>query len=216
MIYDFSKRCKTYDADSYKRADFSETRCPKCHAVGRFKLHGSYHRHVLYFVKLLLTYEFIKIKRIKCLSCKTTHAVMPGDIIPYKLLSLFVVLFILNLFYVDRTPVLKIAAAWDFSFQFIYSALSAFRKFAPSIYLYFREVSRGLIRSGLGLAGIFSLIQKPFLGFQASYLESNKRPCFMCKFFNNANAPPIGRLVPVLPPGGQSHNPCIDFWTIHS
>jgi len=207
MVFDFSKTCKTYKAKSYKKDDFAGTRCPVCNAVGRFKLHGSYHRYVVYFDEFRLFYELFEIKRIKCISCKTTHAVMPGDIIPYMLLTLFVLLFILRLFYLEAKPVLNIAEVWGFSFQFIYSALYVFRKHAPRIYQYFREVSPRDVPTVADDAGIISLIRKPFMQFQSGYLELNKRTCFMCKFFNSANGPRTGRLHILLPSGGQQHNP---------
>jgi hypothetical protein len=206
MVFDFSKICKTYEAKTYKKSDFSATRCPKCPSIGRFKLYGSYHRHVLYFNGQELMYEYIEIKRIMCLSCKTTHAVMPGDIIPYMLLSLFIVLFILNQFYAEKTPVLKIAAQWDFSFQFIYWSLAVYQIHATRIYQHFREISRGAIPLNLDDAGIISLIKKPYADFQSGYIEFNKRPCFMCKFFYSNKAPPIGQMPHLLPPGGQQHN----------
>lgn len=143
-------------------------------------------------------------KRIICLSCKATHAVMPCDLVPYKLLSLFVVIFILRLFYISQEPVLRIAAAWGFSFQFVYSVLAAFRRHSAGIYMYFRELSGGAIPVGLGGAGIISLVRKPYAGFQSGYIKSNKRPCFMCKFFNSADAPPIGRTAPYVAPRGAT------------
>ena len=200
MIHDFSKECNTYSADSYKKKDFARTRCPKCFAVGQFNLHGSYYRHIVYLNKLEVMYILIKIKRVRCLSCNTTHAVMPGDLIPYKLLSLLVVLLILNLFYLVKTPVLKIAETNRFSFQFIYSALFAFRKFASTIYLYFKEVSPSAIKPDLDGAGILALIKKPYIEFQYGFMKSQKRPCFMCKFFHKANAPSIGIYAPYAGP----------------
>jgi len=196
MVYDFSKICKTYEAKTYTRSDFAATRCPKCPAVGRFNLHGSYWRHVLYFTKRELKHEYIEIKRIMCISCETTHAVMPGDIVPYKLLSLIVILLILNLIYAGKEPVLKIAAAWRFSFQFIYFILAVFLKHKSGIYNFLREASHGVILSELDSAGIVALVRRPYTQFQSDYIKLNKRPCFMCKFFNNANAPPVGLITP--------------------
>jgi len=207
MVFDFSKTCKTYEAKSYKKEDFIWTHCPGCPAVGRFKLYGSYYRHAIYFGGSELIYEYMEIKRIMCLSCKATHAVMPGDIIPYKLLTLFVLLLILGLVYLEKTPVLKIAEAWKFSHQFIYSAIAAFLMHAARIYLYFKEASRGAIPHGLGDAGIVALIKKTYAIFQSGYLGSYKRPCFMCKFFDRPGAPPTGQMAPLQPPGGLQHNP---------
>jgi len=206
MVFDFSKICKTYDAKIYKKSDFLSTRCPKCPAVGRFNLHGSYCRYVLYFVNHDLMHEYIEIKRIKCLSCKTTHAVMPGDMIPYKLLSLMIVLFILNSYYVADVPVLKIADEWDFSFQLIYLVLFTFKRHVYVIYQFFRESLHDALQPNLGDADTISLIEKPYAKFQSRYIKFIKRPCFMCKFFNSPNAPPIGQMPLSLPLQGQQHN----------
>ena len=159
MIFDFSQKCKTYDADSYKKDGFSRARCPKCRAVGRFGLHGAYHRHVVYFSKFKLVHKLMKVKRVRCLSCKCTHAVMPGDMAPYRLLSLFAVVFMLNLFYLKKTPALKIAAAWGFSHQFVYSVLLAFRLHASRICQYFREASPSAVPPEPGLAVAAALVR---------------------------------------------------------
>jgi hypothetical protein len=206
MVYDFSKICKTYDAKTYKKSDFASTHCPKCPAVGRFNLHGSYYRHVLFFIDENLFHKYIEIKRVKCRSCKTTHAVLPGDIIPYKLLSLFIVIFILNLLYITKIPVLKIAEEWNFSFQFIYYSLTVYQLHSYRIYQHFRETSWRSIPPNLDDASIISLIKNPYTGFQSDYVELNKRPCFMCKFFNSPKAPPVGQMPHVLPFKGQQHN----------
>jgi hypothetical protein len=119
---------------------------------------------------------------------------MPGDIIPYKLLTLLVLLYILGLFYIVKKPVLKIATEYGFSFQFIYCALGAFHLHASRIYQYFREKTNGLTPPDLDDAGIISLIEKPYSSFQSGYIEFNKRPCFMCKFFDGVKAPYVGQM----------------------
>jgi len=122
---------------------------------------------------------------------------MPGDLIPYAFLSLFVTLFILAMFYLKKTAVLKIADALGVSHQFIYSVLFAFRMHADHIYQYFRETSSPPPASGLDDAGIAALIRKPFIEFQYGYVRLNRRPCFMCKFFYNAGAVHIGLTAPM-------------------
>lgn len=201
MVYDFSNSCKSYEANFYKRSDFVTTSCPKCYAFGRFKLHGSYSRHVLYFDELKLVHWYMEIKRIMCLSCRATHAVMPGDIIPYKLLSLFVLLLILRLALLARKPVLRIADRWGFSFQFIYLVLAIWGIFVFRVFLFFKELSGGELSASLDATEILPLIQKPYFKFQSNYIKMNKRPCFMCKFLNGTNAPAVGQIPLQLLPG---------------
>ena len=122
MILDFSQTCNTYDQKKYTKEYFAQTPCPKCPAVGRFKMHGSYQRHVMYFSEGKLVLKPIELKRVMCKSCHSTHAVMPGDLIPYKLLSLFVVMLLLVACVVEGTPVLKFADKYGLSFQLIYKS----------------------------------------------------------------------------------------------
>ena len=193
MVYDFNQTCKTYDKTFYTRAYFEFTPCPACPAVGRFSLHGSYERNIIYFDDGEIVCRLMEIKRVKCASCKATHAVMPGDIIPYKILSLFVFVHILVSFFLEKASVLKMAGAWDFSFQFIYSVIHAFHRHANNIRQYIREVSCELAPSAIDACGILDFItNKSGAGFQAGYTRLNRRPCFMGKFFCRAGAPPIG------------------------
>jgi hypothetical protein len=206
MIFDFSCTCKTNSKDIYKKESFINTSCPKCPAIGRFNLHGSYSRYVAYFEKFELVHKLMDVKRIKCLSCKSTHAVMPGDLIPYRLLSLFVVIFILASVYLKRIPVLKISDVWNFSFQFVYTVIYAFRMHISRIHQYFNETVYGTALFPIAPGQVLALIQKPYISFQSGYTKLNRRPCFMCKFFNRGGAPPIGIMAAGLPSGGQQHN----------
>ena len=197
MILFFLKKCNTYKKNSFKKSDFEDTPCPKCPAVGRFKLHGSYKRHIFYFLDGFLHYEYIAIKRVMCKSCNSTHAVMPGDLIPYKLLSLFVVMFILNACLIEEKPVLKVAEQNGFSFQFIYSCLHTFYMHQKNIHQYFKETSPANTANEKDRKSVMSLIKKPFLKFQNNYTEHNRRPCFMCKFFDGIGCPPVGIYTPL-------------------
>ena len=192
MVLDFSQTCNTYDKDFYTKGYFALTPCPKCPAIGRFKLHGSYQRYAMYFSKGELVYEMIEIKRIICQSCNSTHAVMPGDLIPYKLLSLFVVMILLVACVVEGAPVLRAAGKYGISFQTINSYLNVFALFANRIHQYFRETSPADTPSATDLKSIAGLIKEPYLAFQLGYVKLNRRPCFMSKFHDGAGAPKIG------------------------
>jgi hypothetical protein len=196
MIIDFSQNCNTYDKRIYQRESFSDTLCPKCPAIGRFKLFGSYQRYVVYFAGEELIYELIDIKRIMCKSCKSTHAVMPGDLIPYKLLSLAVIMLFLTAHIVEETPVLRIANEYGLSFQIIWLCLSAFYLFKNRIHQYFKEISSADTPLITDCKNIIGLIIKPYIIFQRGYVMLNRRPCFMSKFLDGVGAPPIGLYAP--------------------
>jgi len=155
-------------------------------------MHGSYQRYVMYFSEGQLVCVPIDLKRIMCQSCHSTHAVMPGDLIPYKLLSLFVVMIILVACVIEGTPVLKVASKYGISFQLIYKYLNVFSLFANRIHQYFRETSPDDTPLATDWKGVAGLIRKPYLAFQLGYVKINRRPCFMSKFPDGAGAPKIG------------------------
>lgn len=73
--------------------NLSNCQCDKCGTIGNFKNHSCYERFLIQISKT----EKIKIQRVKCVSCGTTHALIPKDVIPYKQysLSLVVLLFLI-------------------------------------------------------------------------------------------------------------------------
>jgi hypothetical protein len=196
MVYDFLQICKSYDKNIYNQGYFSATPCPACPAVGSFKMWGSYWRNAIYFEDKEIKYMLMEIKRIMCMSCRTTHAVLPIDIIPYKALSLFVFIFILVLIFLKNVPVLKIAKERDFSYQFIYSVLHAFQKHMNNIRQYIRETCPDDIPAVFDVCSILAIIKKTCKKFQFGYVKINRRPCFMCRFFNGSGVPPIGIIAP--------------------
>jgi len=141
-------------------------------------------------------HELIDIKRVKCQSCKSTHGVMPGDLVPYKLLSFFVLVFICTKYYAEKTPALKLADFLGFSFQFIYSCLYAFALHIGRIHQYFMESWPTGTPLDTGPESVAGLIKQPYMDFQSGYTKSWRRPCFMCKFFSGDGGPPVGIYAP--------------------
>ena len=200
MIYDFTHFCNNYDKNFYTNIFFTNTSCPNCRAVGRFKLHGSYGRHVIYFQESELVHDFLEIKRILCLSCKATHAILPGDVVAYKLLSLFVMVSILSRFYLKQIPVLKIAETLQFSFQFIYSCLKSFLSYVNNIHQYFRQVLPNRTPVSPNPIEMLCLICEACILFQHEYIKLNYYPCFIGskrKLYDCGAGPPVGILAAV-------------------
>ena len=194
MIIDFTKVCNNYDLKLYDKEYFVTTPCPSCPAVGRFIMYGSYQRYILYFEKNTIYYKSIDIKRVMCMSCKITHAVVPGDIIPYKLLSLFVMLCILIARIIKKTPITKTAKKYGISYQLIYSYQKVLSLYKNRIHQFFKETSSNDTPDEINLENVLGLIKKakPYKKFQSDYLKLNLRPCFMSKFFDRTGAPRFG------------------------
>ncbi|MBR3314656.1 MAG: hypothetical protein IKG18_11015 [Atopobiaceae bacterium] len=72
MLRDSERGCKT-----------SQKPCPNCGAAGNYAHHGHYHRHFDDGAGERL----VRVERVRCLSCKRTHALIWEDMVPYKLRS---------------------------------------------------------------------------------------------------------------------------------
>jgi hypothetical protein len=98
---------------------------------------------------------------------------MPGDLVPYKLLSLAVVMRVLVLVYLESKPVLKVASMFGFSYQLVYSVLLAFDLYRSNIYLFLRQKCNADIAVKVSAADLISLVEKPYPVFQHDYINLN-------------------------------------------
>jgi len=57
--------------------------CPKCSCKGNFTPHGRYRRHLVVIGKAVS----IEVRRMRCASCGSTHAVLPEGVVPYRAYS---------------------------------------------------------------------------------------------------------------------------------
>jgi hypothetical protein len=117
---------------------------------------------------------------------------MPGDIIPYKQLTLFVMMCIIVSIYIKKKSVLMVAHTKKLSFQFIYCCLIVFSMHIDRIHQYYKERAPADTPAGTDPESVVKLIRNPYLKFQSGYIRLNRRPCFMSKFFDGKGAPPIG------------------------
>lgn len=54
--------------------------CPRCRCRGNYVRHGSYLRHVVHRGRE----ERILVRRVRCMSCMATHALIPAGVVPYR------------------------------------------------------------------------------------------------------------------------------------
>lgn len=77
----FKETAKKY----FKIVNFCSLECPHCHSHDLIRW-GNYERNVIFFSNDGIKIEtmILKIQRVRCKSCKKTHALLPLGIIPYK------------------------------------------------------------------------------------------------------------------------------------
>ena len=86
IIIKLSSKIKHITQNQYEKIiqslNFNELSCPKCNSKG-LRAHASYSRYVDFFKRS----HKIKIQRLRCSSCGSTHAVLIEDMIPYSVAS---------------------------------------------------------------------------------------------------------------------------------
>lgn len=60
--------------------NLSGVECTRCGCAGNFTGHGSYTRTVVHRGRD----EPVAVRRVRCASCRATHAVLPEGVVPYK------------------------------------------------------------------------------------------------------------------------------------
>jgi len=72
-------------SNAVNQLDFNKITCNKCKEIGDFEIKGYYYRNII----INNISVRIRITRIRCRSCKRTHAILFLDFIPYYQLSSF-------------------------------------------------------------------------------------------------------------------------------
>lgn len=134
MILNFAVNFNNYKEkilDFYGNWDF---KCPFCNAIHSFSRHGIYSRNICFLENSNIIEKKLNILRLICNSCKTTHAVLPADVIPYVIYSFSCIIQILTRYFLGNQGTLSIFKQFKISFQLIYLFIKKFiDHFCPCI-----------------------------------------------------------------------------------
>lgn len=189
MLYDFKSSCNSYKKNKYMSEYFSDTVCPCCRAVGRFHIHASYSRNLIYLNKCDVVEVQKKILRIKCVSCDSTHAVLPFDIIPYKIVSVEYFLKVLIMLCGNNLKIKELMVLMNISFQSIYGYNHQFKSFFVLLNNFLRVCYMTTATSSIKETLTYIYPSNNYKNFLKKYLEYNGRPFLMSKFKNNLSPP---------------------------
>jgi hypothetical protein len=120
-----------HDIDIYDEAvrtfNHYGTRCPNCGASGKLSPHGSYGRDLVSIEDDHPAEHRIRPKRFMCASCKVTHALLPGVIVPYSPYSLAFKLIVMFAYFKRRTTVAAICRHHGIAVSTLYEWKGLFR-----------------------------------------------------------------------------------------
>ena len=190
MIIEFNLKSKNY-FQKIDSINLDKYTCPnsKCEAKSQFVRHDYYERNNISVQNKKFNYSKIKILRVKCKSCGKTHAILPGDIIPYKQFNYFSFLEILKSYFFDSKSIYELSNKFNVSFQVIYKFINAFLIFKDSIFVTIKIMQ---IINKLFSKDPFSLLdfivnKIGFFKFIKRFSFFNQWPFLMEKFRNNTS-----------------------------
>ena len=148
MITDHRYSHTTYSQLS--KDDLKEYDCPKCGVKHRTKYYSHYKRHVASLdtevlaaiiesdieqgnidiksvcqtAEYLYNDTILDVFRVICESCGATHAILPGDVVPYRRFSLLTMLAIVKVMYHREHTIEKTSKHLQLSWQYMLSLLN--------------------------------------------------------------------------------------------
>jgi len=134
MILNFNVHFNNYKENILDFFGVWDFKCPCCNAFRSFSRHAIYSRNICVLSADQIIEEKLDILRLMCNSCKTTHAILPADTIPYVIYSFSCVMRILTSHYVESRSVLSIVEQLKISFELIYVFIKRFNQcFNPCV-----------------------------------------------------------------------------------
>ncbi len=179
MIIEFQLFSKDYKEKILNSYQPFEYQCPKCGAKARFHRHGTYLRHVTYLsLAGHIVFESLEILRLKCQSCNSTHSILSGDMIPFQVYSLPVVLFLCKQILIEKASLRHTAQKAKCTILTIYQKLHLFKQSITLIELYLRQVSLYTASSSISLTRALTNLLLPTMRFTA-YFHCHGHPIFL-------------------------------------
>ena len=174
MIRLFTALCKVYLKElSEKQRFLTATKefshlggaCPKCGAKGKLSEYGDYGRGLTSYEGGQIVDASLRVSRLYCPSCDTTHALLPDIVVPYSPHSLLFMLASLIAYFERAMSVEKICTHFGIAVSTIYD-------WKGRIALH-KDLMLGLLLSG----------KAPSLGFLRGLLGSRRLSDTLCWFY---------------------------------
>lgn len=177
-LYKFKPSYSLYSLSDYPELDHQN--CPACRTRGRYKPHGCYERNVVDFYGGKPVTLKVRISRVRCSSCKHTHALLLDTLIPYCQYSLRFILQVLKMYFRHSHTIEGICDLFQISAPTLYRW--------KRLFLRHRELWLGVLRSqrpSLSFlqfldrtSDLSSQLENFFHRFHFSFLQSHANPAY--------------------------------------
>jgi transposase-like protein len=175
MIRLFKQLCKTTLEHLSDEAIFKDSsagfkhyaeHCPACGAVGKLSSYGDYSRNLVTIDGHKGIESRIQVLRFTCSSCKLSHALLPGNLIPYSPYSLRFMLTVLIAYFERTTSVVEICAYFGIAVSTLYAWKDR------------------LLEHKVLLLGVLTSQKEPALSFLRGLISSDRITALLGGFFS--------------------------------
>jgi hypothetical protein len=163
------------DSDLFRLFTPSKEDCPKCRALSRLKPHASYERDLISIHDGRRREDRVRIKRVLCKSCITTHALLPDILIPKSSYTLRFIIYVLRAYLNRSGTVEELCSHYQISISTLYRWKKRFRDHANLLLLAFNQISQVTIRAIDSVGDIEALPGSFFNKFGFSFLQNHER-----------------------------------------
>ena len=169
--------------------DVKDHKCPYCNRKNALINYGHYNRNVSFLCKNEIKNFYVSVQRVRCKSCKRTHALLPCFVIPYVIMASFSIAKIVA--NTAQKSAYQICKFFSLSHQIIYT----YMRLVLDFFIDFK-----ILNNKKEYININNFNEKYFLTnceslsdfeHKIDFFEFHNWILFMQKFRNNSS-PPIG------------------------
>ena len=119
-VLTFKKTGKKWYGQNMSISGKHSITCPACGSRGNCAAHGSYRRSLIDYEGGKVVYGTVAIRRVRCVSCGHSHAILPDHIIPYTTYSLLFILRVLAWYFLGLGTVEQLCRRYAISPSMLY------------------------------------------------------------------------------------------------
>ena len=188
MIRFFTDLCKAIlnrltDEDIFMEATYGfkcrDKKCPSCRISGKLSPYGDYSRNLVSREDGKTVVRRVNVLRFKCETCKATHALLPGIIIPYCQYSLIFILTVLIAYFERDTTVEAVCVRFEIAVSTLYEwkkLLIAHKELLHGFLTIPKAPAHTFLRGLIETVDISNILGDFFRRYSFSFLQSRSAP----------------------------------------
>lgn len=158
-------------------------KCPKCNTNKHFEFHCTYTRNICTVINSEVVTTTVEILRLRCTSCKKTHAILPDDVIPYCYYGKSFVMHCLKLYFLENKSISEIILLTNTYEKLIYKFIRQYSSEFLSLIFFLKTYLNTFLKTDTLPENLLQVINniKNFKEFLKEYFLSTNKVFLMRK-----------------------------------